>query len=337
MMGFVIPAVVFSVFSGLRNRAGDTEAYIVKLGELLEAGTKPTLSFGKNKNFPVVMWWSNDMAENLHIFDDNYQLFIMITAIVSLVPVIYILYKYSASYELAIALFVYTGYFAASLNGIRQYFAAGIMILATKYLLSEKKDAIIYYLPFLLIAYTIHSSSIIMLPIFFLIRRKSFTPMFYFIIVASIGLTIAFDSFLSTFFDMIEDTSYSLYATEGWFTSGEEQGASLFRAMVAAVPLILSYFRLDFIRENLGKKGDMLINLCLFKTVFQIVAVYNWIFSRMTIYLDIYYIILLVWLLKYAYAGYNRKVVYGSTTVLFYIYFNNMKYMIDAYTSKYIG
>lgn len=337
MMGFVIPAVVFSVFSGLRNRAGDTQAYLIKLEEMLQSGDRPGLGFGKNKNFQFIMWWTNDLGNKTGFFKDDYQMFILITALASLIPVIYILYKYSASYELAIALFVYEGYFAASLNGIRQYVAAGIMVLATKYLLSEKKNAFFYYLPFILISYTIHSSVIILVPIFFLIRRKSFTAMFYVITVASIVITITFDSFLSTFFDTIENTSYSGYATTGWFTSGEEGGASVFRALVAAVPLVLSYFRLDFIRERLGKKGDMLINLCLFRTVFQIVAVYNWIFARLTIYLDVYYIILLIWLLKYAYAEYDRKVVYGLATFLFYIYFNNMRYMIDAYSSKYIG
>ncbi len=336
VFGFIIPAIIFSIFSGLRNKSGDTSVYIEKMEEFIAEGVRPSLTFGANTNFDRIMLWTNDLANKFNPFDDNYQIFMMVTAFVALVPTLYVLYKYSASYEVAIALFVYTGIFASSMNGIRQYFAAGILLMGTKFLLSEKKTAFLYYLPFILIAYTIHSSALIMIPVFFLIRRRSFTAMFYIIAAGSVVIAIAFGSFLEDFLGLVEDTSYAVYSTENWFSSGVETGASVFRALVAAVPLVMAFFKQDIIRERLGKRGDMLINLSLFNFVFYVISVYNWIFARFSIYFAVYFILLVVWLVKYAYEEYDRKTVYGITIFLFFLYFLNMRYSIDAYGSKYL-
>ena len=140
ILGFVLPAAAFGVFSGLRNNMGDTFFYVYSYRLLDEETMEPVhFSFSGGIMYPLIQYWCRLRSE------DPYLL-IMITALIAVVPIVYIIYKYSCSYELGIALYVLTGYYTFSMNGIRQYAAAGILIMGTKFLFSEKKTDFFKYL-----------------------------------------------------------------------------------------------------------------------------------------------------------------------------------------------
>ncbi|MCQ2479462.1 MAG: EpsG family protein, partial [Clostridia bacterium] len=264
---------------------------------------------------------------------DDYRYLIMITAIMSLVPVLIILYKYSHPYDLAIYLFMATGYFGLSMNGIRQYCAAGIMLLGTKYLFSQKKSAIIKYSIFVLIAWAMHGSAWIMFFVFWYSRRKAWKPSSFLLLFMSLVVLSLFDLILPSFLSALEETSFNNYAEQGWFTNGEEGGSNFIRVFVAMVPVVIAYFSRARLRR-LGFIGDVLTNIGLVNTSLYIISTYNWIFARLAIYTSVYYIILLAWVV---YNGVQKKDqgLYYAICAMFYYYYSTLQsYSITNYISE---
>lgn len=325
-VGFVVPAILFTVFSGLRNEAGDTFFIIHSFNLMTEdmpapqPGTKEILS-------AYFEYFMRQITEDA-------QLMIFLGAVLSCVPVIYTLYKCAAPYELAIFLYVATTYFTFSFSGMGQYMAAGIALLGSRQLFSQKKYAWLKFAVFILLAYGFHSSAIIMIPVFFVVRRKAWSVTTLAIIFGSVVATILFDAFLPQFLNMVSQSDFSIYNDVGWFTQGQEKGSNIVRVFVVIIPLVIAYFSKEKFRL-LGKTGDILINLGVINCCFYIISLYNWIFARFAVYTGIYFIILTAWIVRNCFKLKDRKIVYISCMVLFWLYFLNARYSIDFYGSAY--
>ena len=328
-LGFIIPAVIFSVFSGLRNSVGDTHQYIDIYQRLDVEHMEPLrFRFAANTFF-------NYMEYRLRLQTDDYLPLIMITAVAGIVPAIFILYKYAAPSEMGILLFVLTGYYTWSMNGIRQYMAAAVLLLATKYLFSEKKTDFLKYLVFVLFAWTIHSSALIMIPIFFIVKRPAWRPMMFLLLGGTIVATLLFDRFLPSFLNAVEDSDYALYAHNGWFTNGVEQGSSFIRILVLFVPLVLAFLWHEQIEAVMGRKWDILVNLSIFNLMFYILSLYNWLFARLAIYTSLYDVIMMTHLLSKGQSRENSRYLNAAAIGLYVIYFYNLRDSIIGYQSRF--
>lgn len=327
-LGFLIPAVALAVFSGLRDSIGDTNAYIDSYEEMVvESMDEYPFTFSGGMLYPYLE----------HLF--NYReydvtVLIMLAAVLAIVPAVYVVYKYSFPYELGIALFILTGYYSLSMNGVRQYAAAGILLLGTKYLMSEKHTDFIKYIPFVLLAWMMHSSALIMIPIFFVVRRKSWTPFTMVLLGGAVVLAVAFDAVLPGFLGVLEDTAYSQYANNGWFESGQVAGSSPIRVLVYLVWAVLSYVFREKLRFLHGFKWDVLCNLSVINLAFYIISLYNWIFARLAIYTSIYSVVAMTYIVYEGFNEENRNAFYWSSLGLFSAYYYNLKYTISGYSSK---
>lgn len=321
---FILSLFAYVPFAGLRTNSGDTFFYIHDF-ELAEPDGVFSYEFGGGTAY-------NLLFETVKETSDDYHVLIFISSIITYVPVLWVIYKYSHPYELAIFLFMATGYFGLGMNGIRQYCAAGIIVLGTKYLFSVKKSAFIKYTVIVLLAWLFHKSAIIMLPVYFFVRRKAWKPSSFMLIFLSVIAVSIFDMILPSFLTMLEDTSYANYATDGWFTSGVEEGSSIMRVVVAFVPIALAYFAKGRMRA-LGHIGDILINLCCVNTAFYIVSTYNWIFARFAIYTSVYYILLTAWVVYNAVKKKDRAMYCVLCVAAFYYYSTLLSYTLVDYRS----
>ncbi|NLB36202.1 MAG: EpsG family protein [Clostridiales bacterium] len=329
IIAFILPAIMFTVYSGLRQRCGDTYYYIHSYELLQEGMDMPKFTFRGNQMFEILQWLCRRVT-------DDAQLFIFICAVISLVPVIYILYKYSYPFDLSIFLFVTMGYFSLSMNGMRQYVAAGILVLGTKYFLSERKGAWYKFILIALIAYLFHSSAIIMIPLFFITRRKAWTPLTFIILTASVFFFMMFQDLLPSFLGFIEDSTYDRYVENKWFTSGQEGGSSIERVFVMAVPVVLSYMARHRL-ALLGRKGDILVNLAVVNFAISIISLNNWIFTRFSIYLGTYLIILIAWVVTQGFNNKSARYFYIMCIALYCFYFYELRYSIQDYWSPYFS
>ena len=326
--GFVIPAAAFTIFSGLRNTLGDTETYIYSY-RLMDMDTMEpvrfTLSGGTFYNF---------LQYRIHLIDDDPYKLIMITAIFAVVPVVYILYKYAWPYELAIAMFVLTSYYTFSMNGIRQYAAAGMLLLGTKYLFSEKKIDFLKFMIFIFLAWLWHTSAIFMIPLYFIARRRAWTPFTTLLLGGTVLLTLVFDNILPAFLDALEDTDYSIYAENGWFTTGISSGSNIIRVAVLIVPLVGAYMLRDRMYAIHGRRWEILVNLSIVNLAFYIVSLYNWIFARFAVYTSVYAIIMMTYLIQDGFSDRGESnSVYPLSLALYSFYFYNVSYSVTGYGS----
>ena len=326
-VGFIVPAILFTAFSGLRNNMGDTYFYRHSFTLLTDDMAAP--KFG-DKEFLF-----NYLQFAIRQITDKPQLLIFIGAMISCVPVIYIIYKYAVAYELGLFLFVTTSYYTFSFNGMRQYMAAGILILGTRFLFSQERYAWLKYALVVLIAMGFHSSAVIMLPIFFVVRRKAWSFVSISVLFTTVVGTLLFDAFLPQFLNVLAKSNFSLYAESGWFVKGEEAGSSFIRVLVVAAPLVIAYLSRKRLRV-LGIKGDILVNLAVLNFSFYFLSLYNWIFARFAIYTGIYYIILLVWLVMNSFKSKDRTKAYLACVGLYALYFWAVRYSIVGYSSDFL-
>lgn len=323
----IIPIVFFVLFTGLRRDVGDTYYYALSF-ELYSSSDNPvTAELFFTQMFLFFQNWIRNMT-------DDPQWLIFFSGIFAMPMPIYILYKYSYPFDLSLYLMVAYGYVGGMMNGMRQYMAAAIVLCGTRYLFSLKKTSFIKYAVIIMLAWSMHNSALIMLPLFFVVRRKAWTFSSYVILLASVILTIGFDAVLPSFLGAVEDTSYSTYANNGWFTNGVEGGANIGRVFVSAYPVVLAYMNKDRVKQ-LGHIGDILINLAFINIAIGIIATYNWLFTRLAIYLMVYFVIFTAWVVTCAIPPKDRQTYNLATIAGFFLYSRFLSYQIAGYMSDY--
>ena len=308
LIGFLVPCFVMILFAGLRRTIGDTFYYIHMLETIAENGNHMP-EWGQD-NF-LFSWLQYTI---IRLGGDG-ATFVMLTSIMCFLPVLFIFRKYSPNFVLTVFFYFTTGVYCGTMNGIRQYIAVGIVLLSTKYLFSPYKRDFFKFLAFVLVAYLFHTSAIIMLPVYFVCRRKAWSPSTFMIVAGGLAALIFVSLFLPSFLDMLEDTSYSQY-TDSWFTSGEEGGANILRVGFHAIPLVLSAVYYKELRQR-GPVVDILINLSVFHFAIFLVSLYNWIFARFAYYTYAYMAILLSLIFSTVFKDAKRK---GFKILLYIVY-----------------
>lgn len=323
----IFPIAFYVSFAGLRRTIGDTYFYMYSFQGMPDENEVSLSMITEGRMYEFIQ----NIIRN---HTDDPQVLILICAIIALVPPLLIFYFYSSPFELSIYMFVAYGYLGGMMDGMRQYMAAAIILLGTKFLFSMKRGAFFKYAIFVILAYWMHSSAIIMLVVFFIVRRKAWKRSSYIIVLGSVIVTACFDAILPSFLNVLRDTSYAAYADNGWFTEGKEGGSSLFRAVVAAAPIVVAYLNRERMNK-LGHIGDILINMAFLNMAVYIVASYNWIFARLGIYLQPFFIIFTGWVVFYAVKQKDRAIYTTGLVLLFFLYSRFMAYQIYMYQSDY--
>lgn len=324
----ILPLAFYVSFAGLRKTIGDTFFYMYSFENMPDEGNEVNLKMIIDGN--MFSFIQNFLRNRT----DDPQVLIFVCTALALVPVLIILYLYSSPFEMSIFLFVAYGYLGGMMDGMRQYIAAAIALLGTRFLFSMKRGSFFKYAVFVLLAYCMHSSALILLLIYFVVRRKAWTMGSYVILLGSIIVTVCFDAILPSFLGALEETSYSNYAENGWFTNGTEGGSSLFRAVLTAAPVVVAYLNRERM-NRLGHIGDILINISFLSMAIYIIASYNWIFARIAIYLQAYFIIFTGWVITYAVKPKDRAIYTTGTVMAFFLYSRFISYQIYMYQSDY--
>lgn len=287
--------------SGLRNNIGDTYFYIhaYNVSEFNWEYIQNNKDIGFNI-FQMI----------LKGYTDDAQAMIFITALITNLLIVFTLYKYSRLIEISLYVYITSGMYLVSMNGIRQYLAAAIVFAATKYIFDGNWKM---YVLIVLFASTFHQSALVLIPIYFLVRRKSWSAMTCILIILAVIIVIGFNQFSTLFFAAIEDTQY------GEYKNFHEGGANILRVVVDSIPLILAYRGREKLRE-IFPKSDYIVNMALLGSVFMLISTQNWIFARFSIYFGLYQLILISWVIK-LFTEKDRKIIYYLILVFYFIYF----------------
>lgn len=325
-MAVILPIIFYTVFVALRKTIGDTYFYMHSFNLMPDYNPVKIEYF-----FTGMFGFFQNIIRNM---TDDPQWLIVFAAVFSIPVPLIVLYKYCPRFEMAIFMFVAFSYLGGAMNGMRQYMAASIVLLGTRYLFSERKTDFIKYAVIILLAYCMHNSAIIMLPLYFVVRRKAWKASSYLMVVGSMGAVVIFDAILPQFLSALEQTSYSNYSENGWFTSGTEGGSSLIRVMFIVYPVVVAYLNKERLKM-LGRVGDILVNIVFVDIAIYMLALYNWIFARLAIYLAIYFIIFTVWVVNYAVKPKDRSLYVMLTVMIYFLYSRMDSFTISMYESNY--
>jgi transmembrane protein EpsG len=297
----IFAALCLILISGLRNNIGDTFFYMhsYETTDFLLSIYKDQKDIG----FNIFQYL-------LKMVSDDPQLLIFVTAFITNALIIKAFYNYARLFELAVYVYITSGAFIVSMNGMRQYLAAAIIFAATKYMLEGSWKR---YICVVLLASLFHQSALIMIPIYFFVRRKAWTGTTLVLLAVAILIVSGFNQFQDILFSALKDTSY------GEYQNFQEGGANVIRVAFYAFPLIIAFIGRDKLRMYYPQI-DVFVNLSLIGVILMIISTQNWIFARMAIYFTLYQIVLVAWVIK-VFRQKDQKLIYLVLLMIYLIFF----------------
>ena len=219
---------------------------------------------------------------------EPYLLFV-ITSLIILAIIFEVIYKKSSNRILSIIVFFLGGYFFATLNIIRQYISVAFILLGYQFLMSEnKKKAYIGFVICAILAFFMHSSSIICF-IIILLTKKNITDARW-VIPLSILILILNKNIMVILTPIIKNTRFNVYLT-GKFTTGELSILQIVENLIIYLAMYFSYYFEKKQGKELDKQGITLLNIQGLALLLTVSGVIHTLFIRMAIYFVAFQII----------------------------------------------
>lgn len=303
--------VLFGVvifFCGLRSGIADTPAYIQEFNDAVSNIFQLELStIQRDKGYAIL-----EVLFKQFISED-YHWWLLLIASVSGFAIMYTLYKYSIDFGLSFFLFIASTQFTWLINGMRQFIAVSLLFLAITLIIEKKWWQ---YILVVILLSTIHGTAIIMIPVYFMVQWKPFSPK---ILLASVIIALAGMN-IQRFEFLFENTQYEGYLD----VIGGTAGINIMRFAVAAVPLVITIIGRKIIEESDNRLINICTNMSCFYVAVQFAALFvgaNYL-GRIASYFNIYNLILLPWLIKNCFTrqsvGLVKIICIGCYCVYFY-------------------
>ena len=257
------------------------------------------------------------------IWGDNVRVYRLALSLVHSLPVILVFRKYSDDYLMSLFLFVASGcHIGYMMNGIRQFMAVTIIFSATPWIVRRK------YLPavlVILLAVTIHTSALIMLPVIFIVTGKAWnrrTILYILSIIILMGVlsrNIGFMDFL------LQGTEYE-GVVEFWQSMGDD-GTNPIRVLINALPMVIAFVGRDYIEKDDDPVINVCTNMSVITTGLYLVSMITSgiMLGRLPIYTVMYNYLLLPYLVKTMFTKNTSKII-NKIMVLCYLSYYWIQY-----------
>lgn len=303
-------AVVLIFVAGFRSGIGDTEIYKSSFEKLPDsfgqylAELKMKGDWGFNFFSMIIKTWIKDSPEYL----------IFICSLITIGCIFIAFYKYTDLLELSVFLFITTGCYLVTMNGVRQYLVSSLLFLAFPLIYKRKWQ---FYFPLVILCSTVHKSALIFLILYFIVDYPAWGHMTKWMLFVGIILFITYPVTGPMLADLLGETQYGNYKDALTSTGA---GANMIRVIVMAVPVVLSYWGKDYVKGK-EKYYNIVVNFSVINLIFIMLATKFWIYARFNMYFSLYMIILLTWIVRYMFDERNRKIVYILCVLLYAIYY----------------
>lgn len=303
----ILIMIIIIGVSGLRSNIGDTGMYKILYNNIVEG------NIVKGAYEPGFVAFLSLLT---HISTDP-QIMIFATSLITQGLNIWILRSYTSLFELQIYMYITSGYFLTLMNGIRQGLTSAVMFACTKLILNNNFKI---YLLITIIMSTFHSSALIMIPVYFIVREEAWSKRIITIIVISSICFLIGQPVINTVFSLLEGTRY-----EGYLNFNEG-GSNIFRTIVASVPVVLSYIGRDKLKKE-WPESNIFVNMSIINLIIMSFSLFNWIFARFTYYFQPYTFILLPYCIKVLFNKKEKDLIYYMFVVLYFI-FMHVEYVL---------
>ncbi len=212
------------------------------------------------------------------LFTDDFQVFIIITALITVLPMLYTYSKSSEDPPLSISLFLILPTFVMAFSGVRQAIAISLGILAYE---ATKRKKLLLYIVFVLLAYGFHRSAFVLVFMYPLYHAK-ITRRWLYAVVPAMGVIYVFNKPIFTFLNRFIS---ELYESEIYET-GAFMMLLLFIIFAVYSFVVVSDTELD--AETIGLRNFLLLAI-----IFQMFVPLHSLAMRMNYYYIIFIPLLL--------------------------------------------
>ncbi len=239
----------------------------------------------------------------------DYTSWFFFLAIIQTVSIVCFLYKYSVNFLYSVFLILTTGYTMWFVNGIRQFLAITFVLFFVDWIKDRK---VIPFLLVVVVAYFIHSSAILWIPIYFIVNYEPWSSKF-------ILLSVIFSLILFVF-----STSHLLNETEYnyLYTNNYNNGVNPLRVLLMSVPCVLAFLNREKIKKQNNKLLSLWVNLSVITTECYLVGMFTTgVIGRISGYTQVFNYVLFPWMVKNIFDDDNKKMVIILSIIVLLIYF----------------
>lgn len=302
----VIIMGILILVSGLRNGIGDTGDYKQLYRTIAAFGYVPKGSY--ETGFVVFLTLLTHIS-------NNPQFMIFVNAFITNSFNIGVLRKYSSLFELQTFMYITSGYYLVTMNGVRQALVAAVLFASTRFIIEGKFT--IYFLITMLM-YTFHTSALIMIPVYFIARQEVWSKKTLLLFLILPLIFLFFKPLMSITFQAIEGSRYASY--EGAILTGGEGGASVYRVLVSVIPVVLAYLGRNKLKES-WPESNVFVSMSVINLIIMIFSLINWLFARFTFYFQPYNFVLLPYMIKNLFSQQEKQFVYVLFIIFYFAFF----------------
>ena len=192
------------------------------------------------------------LVEIINFFSKDGATYIFIFSFLTIFPTTYVLLRRSDNYTVILLLYVFTGCWHGSFNGVRQYLAATVIMIGHRYMLDKK---FVKYAITVFIAYCFHSSAIVMIVPYFVMRGKINFRNIFLLALGTLLVSSNYDTLFS-FIGAIKDKEVVMdtYATAS---------VNILRVLANCAPAVLAialYIKKDPTPEQTFYINGLIVN-----------------------------------------------------------------------------
>lgn len=326
IVGALFSFALLIFFSAIRGPIADTPLYALQFEGLSKELTDiPELLVIEQKGF---LFYAFQIVFKRFISDD-YQVWFTFLACFQGFAVAKFLSDYSEYFDFACYLFVANGTFTWMMNGIRQFTAVCIILLASKLLFNKKWWAFFICVG---IAYYIHDTVIIWVIFYFIVQGKPFNKKVVFAIIMAVVAVIFIDQFTDILDSALEGTKHE--GATAQFV--QDDGVNIVTTVLYAIPVFIAFWKrnvIDSIQHS--RHIDVLINMSCCTTAISLIGNFTSgiLIGRLPIYFYIGNYVLLPWLIENCFNN-NEKTIIKIGCYLgyfcYYIYYISSQSYLSA-------
>ena len=258
------------------------------------------------------------LCKFIGLFTTNAQWLLIVCSAITNFGVLYFAYFNSKNVTLSIFLYISLYFYFFSMNGVRQFVAIGIVLIASEF---AKRRKIIPFIVLILLAIGFHSTAIFALILWFVFDKKLSKKMIFFIAILLVGGVVVFDRLIPVIVRLFP--RYEIYLEN---SSGFQSGGVMAAVVYTIIFGVGIAAALDKNWYNTGNKAILLI--VGIASIFSIASFSIGILRRVCWMFEIYSIVLIPNLLysKFYYRSryylYIFIVLMGSVYLVYCFSFN---------------
>lgn len=219
---------------------------------------------------------------------DAYLLFI-VTSLIILSIFFEVIYKKSSNSILSVIIFFLGGYFFGTLNLVRQYIAVAFILLGYQFLMFEnRKKAYSLFVLCGILAFLMHSSSIVCFAIMFLTRKNIINIKW--VLPVSVLILILNKNIMTILAPIIKNTRFNIYLT-GKFTQGDLSIITIAENLIVYLWFSIIYYYEKRQNRKLEKDGITFLNIQGITLLLSVSGVVHTQFMRIMIYFSAFQIL----------------------------------------------